>query len=115
MIGTPGGLTIKARPFTHRENGTDEPTWLLDPRWDAVPGLGLDAILRRHPHVVLVAPHPDDETLALGGTLADLAETAESVTVVIATHGGSGPGSTVRRYEAEQALTALGAHIKMMW
>jgi LmbE family N-acetylglucosaminyl deacetylase/SAM-dependent methyltransferase len=115
VIGTPGGLTIKARPFTHRENGTDEPTWLLDPRWDAVPGLGLDAILRRHPHVVLVAPHPDDETLALGGTLADLAETAESVTVVIATHGGSGPGSTVRRYEAEQALTALGAHIKMMW
>lgn len=115
MIGTPDGRTIKARPFTHRENGTDEPTWLLDSRWDTVPELSLDAILRRYPHVVLVAPHPDDETLALGGTLADLAETAGSVTVVIATHGGSGPGSTVRRVEAEQALTALGAHITTIW
>ncbi len=64
---------------------------------------------------MLVAPHPDDETLALGGTLADLAEAAETVTVVIATHGGSGPGSTVRRVEAERALTALGAHITAMW
>jgi LmbE family N-acetylglucosaminyl deacetylase len=115
VIGTPDGLAIKARPFTHRESGTDEPTWLLDSRWDNVPQLSLDAIVRSYPHVVLVAPHPDDETLALGGTLADLAETAKSVTVVIATHGGSGVGSTVRRAEAEHALTALGAHITTMW
>ena len=107
-----------ARPFTHRESGTGESTWLLDARWDTVARLGLDAILGRYPHVVLVAPHPDDETLALGATLADLADLADkvaTVTVVVATHGGSGSGSTERRIEGERALAALGAHIKTIW
>ncbi|WP_428342968.1 PIG-L family deacetylase [Mycobacterium sp.] len=104
-----------ARPFTHRENGTDEPTWLLDARWDGVPRLGLDAVLKRYPHVVLVAPHPDDETLALGGALADMAGSAATVTVVIATHGGRGPASTERRIEAEHAISTLGSHVKTVW
>jgi len=77
--------------------------------------LGLDTVLQRYPHVVLVAPHPDDETLGLGGALADLAESAATVTVVIATHGGHGPGSTERRIEAEHAISTLGAHIKTVW
>jgi hypothetical protein len=96
-----------ARPFTHCESGTDEPTWLLDARWDGVPRFGLDTVLQRYPHVVLVAPHPDDETLGLGGALADLADSAATVTVVIATHGGHGPGSTERRIEAERAISTL--------
>jgi LmbE family N-acetylglucosaminyl deacetylase/SAM-dependent methyltransferase len=104
-----------ARPFTHRDNGTDEPTWLLDSRWDSVPRLGLDNILQRYPHVVLLAPHPDDETLALGGALADLADSATTVTVAVATHGGSGPGTTERRVESERATAILGAHIKTVW
>jgi LmbE family N-acetylglucosaminyl deacetylase/SAM-dependent methyltransferase len=104
-----------ARTFTHRENGTDEPTWLLDSRWEDVPRLGLSGLLERYPHVVLLAPHPDDETLALGGTLADLADSAATVTVVVATHGGSGPGSTERRIEAERATAMLGAHVKTVW
>lgn len=103
------------RPFTHRESGTDEPTWLLDSRWDDVPRLGLDSLLQRYPHVVLLAPHPDDETLALGAALADLADSAATVTVVVATHGGNGPGSTERRVEAERATAVLGAHIKTVW
>ena len=71
-----------ARPFTHCESGTAEPTWLLDSRWNGVPRFGLDTVLQRYPHVVLVAPHPDDETLGLGGALADLADSAATVTVV---------------------------------
>lgn len=109
-----GRASIKARPFTHRERGTDESTWLLDSRWDAVPRLSIDTLLRRHPHVVLVAPHPDDETLALGATLADLADKAETVTIVIATHGGPS-GSAERRAEGERAVRTLGTHIKTIW
>ena len=104
-----------ARPFTHQDPGTDESTWLLDARWDAVARLARDTLLRQYPNVVLVAPHPDDETLALGATLADLADGAGTVTVVVATHGGSGPGSTERRIEGERALAALGDHIQTHW
>lgn len=104
-----------ARSFSHRESGTDESTWLLDVRWDTATRLGLDAILGRYPHVMLLAPHPDDETLALGATLADLADKAATVTVVVATHGGSGSGSTERRIEGERALADLGAHINTIW
>ncbi|BBX47260.1 hypothetical protein GCM10009641_14590 [Mycobacterium cookii] len=104
-----------ARPFSHREDGTDESTWLLDARWDTVARLGFDSLLEHYPHVLLLAPHPDDETLALGATLADLTDKAETVTVVVATYGGSGSGSTERRVEGEQALAALGSHIKTIW
>lgn len=104
-----------ARPFTHREPGTDESTWLLDSRWDTATRLALDDVLQHYPHVVLIAPHPDDETLSLGATLADMADRAGTVTVVVATHGGSGPGSTGRRAEGQHALAILGAHIKTVW
>lgn len=106
---------VEPRPFTHRDHGTDEPTWLLDARWDAVPRLDLEAIVRRCRRVVLIAPHPDDESLALGATLADLAGNGIAVTVVVATHGGTGPGSTVRRAEGERAMAALAPHIEIVW
>lgn len=101
-----------AKAFTHREGGTDEPSWLLDPRWDGVPRLGLADLLRRYPRVLLIAPHPDDETLALGATIADLAGNGTSVTVAVVTHGG--PGS-VRRGEGEQAIRALSPRISTVW
>lgn len=98
------------RPFSHRDDGTAEPVWLLDPGWDTVARLDLDAVLARHPRVVLVAPHPDDETLALGATLADLAERGVAVTVVFATHG-----STPRRAEGDRAVATLGKDISTLW
>ncbi|MCF6385815.1 bifunctional PIG-L family deacetylase/class I SAM-dependent methyltransferase [Mycobacterium sp. MBM] len=105
----------EARPFTHRDNGTDEPTWLLDPGWDDVPRLDLDAITARYPHIVVVAPHPDDETLSLGATLADLSARGADITVVFLTHGGDGPGSTPRRVEGDRAIAALGGRIATLW
>lgn len=102
-------------PFTHRDAGTDETTWLLNARWDDVPRVRLAGILRRHPRVVLIAPHPDDESLALGATLADLAAAGTAVTVVVATHGGDGPGATVRRSEGDRALRALSSRIEVIW
>jgi len=108
-------MTTQPKPFTHRDGGTDERTWLLDTRWDAVARLDLDALVERGCRFVLVAPHPDDESLALGGTLADLAARGTNVTVVVATHGGDGPAATPRRAEAEQALAELGAGINTVW
>ena len=75
-------------------DGAHEATWLLDPRWDDVPSampaafagaIGLDAGGR----FVLLAPHPDDETLGLGATLADLSDAGHDLLVVLLTDGGA--------------------------
>jgi LmbE family N-acetylglucosaminyl deacetylase len=67
--------------------------------------------------VVVVVPHPDDETLGAGGLLHRLARTGIAVTVVFVTDGaagypGAGPDQTrqlarIRRDEARAALSAL--------
>ncbi|MCV7192720.1 PIG-L family deacetylase [Mycolicibacterium brumae] len=102
------------RPFSHRDAGCKESEWLLHPGWDDVPRLDLDAILKRHPRVVVLAPHPDDETLAIGATLSDLAAAGVYVTVIFLTYGGGDPVS-IRRAEGEQAVSALGPGISMVW
>ena len=103
---------VRARPFSHLEPGTSEPTWLLDARWDDVPRLALDDVVRRYPKVVLVAPHPDDESLALGATLHDLAHASVDVTIVVATHGGV---NAERRFEGARAVAALSPRISTLW
>lgn len=102
----------EARPFSHRDVGTSEPAWLLDAAWDRVPRLDLDAVLVRCSRVVVVAPHPDDETLGLGATLADLQMRGVDVTVVFVTHGGE---ADPRRTEGDRALAALGSGVSSVW
>jgi LmbE family N-acetylglucosaminyl deacetylase len=69
-------------------------------------------------HLVVVAPHPDDESLGMGGLIAAAQESGAGVTVVFLTDGeASHIGSAtyppwrlaaVRRAEAAAALDALG-------
>lgn len=69
-------------------------------------------------HLVVVAPHPDDESLGLGGLLAAAASEGAGATVIFLTDGeASHVGSPtyppprlaqVRRGEAIDALAALG-------
>ena len=62
---------------------------------------------------LVVAPHPDDETYAVGGTLAMWAQAGTELTIVAVTDGeGSHPGrpglAAERRAEQSLALRALG-------
>ncbi|WP_030805340.1 PIG-L deacetylase family protein [Streptomyces sp. NRRL F-2799] len=95
--------------------GTDEREWRAWGGWDRMPEYALPAAGR----VVVVAAHPDDEVLGVGGTLARLAAAGVALTVVSVTDGeGSHPGSTrlapdrlaeLRAVELRDALVELGA------
>jgi len=74
-------------PFHHADAGTAESTWLGSHRWDGVAVLDLPALLQRYARVLVVAAHPDDETLGVGGLLADLADAGAAVGVLVATDG----------------------------
>jgi LmbE family N-acetylglucosaminyl deacetylase len=97
-------------------DGTDESrwaTWLTRQAWAV---LDLDDLAARP--VVVLAAHPDDETLAVGGLLAQLATRHTDVRLIWATDGeASHPDSRspmaarlaqTRRAEADAAMAALG-------
>lgn len=95
-------------------SGTDEARWRAWPALAELPLLDV-APCRR---AVVIAPHPDDETLAVGGLMAVLLAAGAEVVVVAATDGeASHPASTalsperlreVRTAETTAALAALG-------
>src|SRR4051794_31090680 len=84
--------------------------------WRGLPGADLDAISGPGTCLVL-APHPDDESLGCGGLIAACCAAGRTPLVAILTDGaGSHPGSrtcpparmrVVRQREAHQAATAL--------
>lgn len=66
-------------------------------------------------HAVVVSPHPDDETLGLGGTLRRIVAAGGRVELLAVTDGeASHPGlpglAARRRRELRAALAALGVH-----
>lgn len=94
--------------------GTPESVWLAHLRDLGLPDLALDDVPSR---VVVVAPHPDDEVLAVGGLLALLASAGAQVDVVAVTDGeASHPGGSLspvelaaaRVVETDRALALLG-------
>lgn len=76
-----------APAFRHTDAGTPESTWLAGTRWDAAPVLDLPTLAHRHDELVVVAAHPDDETLAVGGLVAAAHRHGMPVRVVVATAG----------------------------
>ena len=111
------------RGFHHLDSSRPEGEWLADERWKDLPTLRLEPGrgLRR---VVLLAAHPDDETLGAGGLLQVAARAGVPVEVLIASDGeASHPDSPthdreqlarVRRGEvaAAVAILAPGAHVR---
>lgn len=88
---------------------------ILRPRPDRIRVTGRDRVL-------VVAPHPDDETLGCGGTLALHARGGDSVTVLVVTDGGGSRAGGLRkeemvrqrRAELEDALWVLDPRIQLV-
>ncbi|AQA01930.1 LmbE family protein [Mycobacterium sp. MS1601] len=103
------GARLAAAPLSG--GGTSVRDWLSV---DRAPLMDLSEC----PALVVVAPHPDDETLGLGGTLAQLAAGGTEVSVVSVSDGGAAyPGISkfdqlrleqTRRAELDRAAAALG-------
>ncbi|MFZ1175835.1 MAG: PIG-L family deacetylase [Mycobacterium sp.] len=101
-----------AKPLTH--GGTPVPLWLADLDREPLPPLDLSGCKR----LIVVAPHPDDETLSLGATTAQLVASGVDVQVVSVSDGGAAkPGATLsgrlrlattRRHELHRATGVLG-------
>jgi LmbE family N-acetylglucosaminyl deacetylase len=99
--------------FDHRDLGTSVAEWAASGLIDHVRPLDV-AGLRQ---LIVLAAHPDDETLGAGGLITQAAATGASVTVVVATAGeASHPHSptvrpaelaAVRRAEVAAAVAVL--------
>nr|WP_154924132.1 PIG-L family deacetylase [Microbacterium testaceum] len=98
--------------FDHRQPGTDEGSWTAALRRD-LPALDLDV-----DRILVVAAHPDDETLGAAGLLATAAARGIPVELLVATDGErSHPDSPthtpatlalLRRRELHAAMGQLG-------
>lgn len=64
---------------------------------------------------LVLAPHPDDETLGLGGTLALATGRGVEVTMVCVTSGGAQGSSAEREAEACRAAAELGIAPPQFW
>ncbi|MHA7154433.1 PIG-L family deacetylase [Arthrobacter sp. TMN-50] len=103
--------------FTHDEAGTPEQSWSQDWRSDA--RLSIEDLFdgRMPERLVVVAAHPDDETLGAAGLVRRLARAGVATDIVIATNGeASHPDSPthtpaqladVRRRELGEAVELL--------
>ncbi len=82
------------RAFSHDGPGTSASEWAVRPEWEHVPSADLDGF----DDVLVVAAHPDDETLGAGGLMATAAAAGLDVHLFVCTAGEhSHPHSTTHR------------------
>ena len=103
--------------FSHTDTGTSEAAWAAS-GLSTRPELPLDPAELANMRFVVLAAHPDDETLGAGGLMASLVALGAKVEVLLCTAGeGSHPDSPttspeqlaqVRLAEFSEALTVLG-------
>lgn len=116
-------MTTRGARFSRHDSSTSERRWWLAGQWDEVPALHLAEVVRRHPHILVLAAHPDDETIGVGGLVSDLSDLGAHLTVLVATSGeqshdlddGSRAGlAAIRRRECERALTGLAPRSRIV-
>lgn len=103
--------------FAHADAGTAEDEWLRAGA-DSLPELPLDDAELAGRTVVVLAAHPDDETLGAGGLISRLADLGAAIRVVLCSAGEAShpyspttaPGelATLRLREFEDAMAELG-------
>src|SRR6476620_8399822 len=103
--------------FDHRESGTSVDQWTASGLINRVAALDITALRR----LIVVAAHPDDESLGAGGLIAEAAARGAEVTVIVATAGeASHPQSPthgpqvladIRRSEVRAAVAALSRSV----
>ena len=106
----------------HADTGTPEHEWVVRPEWGSVRTLTLDGIDTTR--LVLVAAHPDDETLGAGGLLATAAAADLPIDVVLLSAGEAShpdspthaPGdlATLRVEETRVALALLAPSARLL-
>ena len=68
-------------------HGTDEPTWRASAEVGDLPETDVSDWAERYRRIWLVAPHPDDEILGLGGSLSRLSSLHADLAIVSVTDG----------------------------
>lgn len=87
--------------FDHRDTGTSVQEWAASGLIEQVRSVDITGLRQ----LIVVAAHPDDESLGSGGLIAQLAAAGVSVTVVVATAGeASHPLSSTMRPAALAAI-----------
>ncbi|KND54819.1 LmbE-like protein [Candidatus Paraburkholderia kirkii] len=102
---------------TIASDGTPEAAWQEWQRLDALPEVASGELVPLGARAVVVAPHPDDEVLGIGGLLARLSEISRNILIIAVTDGtASHPDSrdwpperlaSVRPQETREALQRL--------
>lgn len=105
--------------FSHHEAGTSEHLWRQDGWSDRARPLALAGCS----HLIVLAAHPDDESLGAGGLISAAGRQGIPVTVIVASNGeASHPGSpthtpadlaAVRRVEVVAAVRALAPEARV--
>jgi LmbE family N-acetylglucosaminyl deacetylase len=105
-----------------RGDGTTEAEWLAWTGLNPLRATSAESLVPSGARAVVVAPHPDDEVLAVGGLLAQLARGASAIRVIAVTDGtASHRGSRdwpverlvrERPRESREALHRLGVDVE---
>jgi LmbE family N-acetylglucosaminyl deacetylase len=112
-VSTSNCARFESKPLTH--GGTPAPLWLAEFERQPLPLLDLTECQR----LIVVAPHPDDETLGVGAMTAQLVSSGARVQVVSVSDGGAAqPDATqsgrlrmevTRKHELYRATSVLGS------
>ena len=107
---------MRSPHFTHTEAGTPATAWTRRLNQTALPSLSSEPGFEALDRLVVVAAHPDDETLGAGLISADLARRGWEVEFIVLTRGENShphsPTTTPEQRAAQRsAEAALAAHI----